>query len=64
MVAPFCKTTEEVKANIKRIEHNTDGGIKGSGTGAPTGISGGSGGNYNSGKAEGVPPTKKGQDWA
>ena len=59
MVAPFSKTAEETKANIKRIEHNEQGGY-----GKPTSIEGGSGGNYNSGTAEGVPPKTKGADWA
>jgi len=59
MVAPHVHTVEEAKKNINRVEHNTDGG-----NGAPTGISGGSGSNYNTGKTEGVPPRKKGEDWA
>lgn len=59
MVAPFTKTVEETKANIKRIEHNGRGG-----TDKPTGIAGGSGGNYNTGKTEGIPPKTKGEDWA
>jgi hypothetical protein len=59
MVAPSVKTVEEAKANIKRVEHNSKGT-----TGPPSGIAGGSGGNYNSGKTEGVPPKTKGEDWA
>ena len=59
MVAPFVKTVEEAKANIKRVEHNSQGT-----SGPPSGIAGGSGSNYNSGKTEGVPPKTKGEDWA
>jgi len=59
MVAPFTKTVEETKANIKKIEKNTQGSY-----GPPTAIDGGSGGNYNTGTTESVPPKKKGDDWA
>lgn len=40
MTAPFACTVDEVKANIKRIEHNSD-----SGNGKPREGSGGSSGN-------------------
>jgi hypothetical protein len=59
MVAPFTKTVEETKANIKKIEHNSMGTY-----GPPTAIEGGSGANTNTGTTEGVPPKKKGDDWA
>jgi hypothetical protein len=55
---PHIHTVEEAKANIKRIEHNSEGG-----NGPPSGIEGGSGGNYNTGTTEGVPPKTKGGDW-
>jgi len=55
---PHVHTVEETKANIKRIEHNTEGSY-----GPPTGAEGGSGGNFNTGTTEGVPPKKKGDDW-
>jgi len=38
MTAPHFHTTEEAKAAIKKIQHNSD-------KGTPTGISGGSAGN-------------------
>lgn len=56
---PHVHTVEEVKANIKKIEHNTEGGY-----GPPTGIEGGSGKNFNTGTTEGVPHKEKGGDWA
>ena len=58
MTAPHCHTTEEAKANIKRIEHNSGRG----GEGAPTGIMGGSGANQTT-LTSGVTETSKGHDW-
>lgn len=58
MVAPHTHTCEETKSNIKRVEHNDMASY-----GKPTSIEGGSGGNINSGTAEGVPPKTKGADW-
>jgi hypothetical protein len=58
MVAPHTKTVEETKGNIKKIEHNAMGSY-----GAPSGAEGGSGGNFNTGTTEGVPPHTKGGDW-
>ena len=59
MTAPHVHTVEEAKKAINKIEHNSDGGY-----GKPTGIEGGSGGNFTSGSSEGVPPHTKGADWA
>ena len=56
---PHVHTVEEVKAHIKRIEHNEEGSY-----GKPTAIEGGSGGNFTTGTSEGVPSRTKGGDWA
>lgn len=56
---PHIHSVEEAKANIKKIEHNTEGSY-----GPPTAIEGGSSKNYNTGTTEGVPSKEKGGDWA
>ena len=59
MVAPHFHTTEEAKAAIKKVEHNSDHSY-----GPPSGgISGGSAANEET-KTKGVSSSKKGDDWA
>ena len=58
MTAPHFHTTEEAKAAIKKIDHNSGQGDEG----APKGIMGGSVGNETT-KTKNVTPTKKEEDW-
>lgn len=56
--SPHVHTVDEAKANIKKIEHNSDGAF-----GPPTGSGGGSVGVRNSGDVDRVTSNKKGDDW-
>lgn len=65
MTAPHCHTTEEAKANINSIEHNSSGagpGPAGKHAGPPQEISGGSASN-NFTSTPGVTSSEKGSDW-
>lgn len=57
MTVPHFHTTAEVKAAIKKIEHNNQGG-----EGAPTGIAGSPGYNGTT-ETPGVTSRSKGDDW-
>jgi hypothetical protein len=67
MVAPHEHTVDEVKSNIRKIEHNEAGqgpGPSGKHGGPPSGIEGGSAGNVGAaGSQTGVTQHEKGQDW-
>ena len=58
MTAPHFHTTEEAKAAIKNIDHNSGQGDEG----RPKGIMGGSVKNETT-KTKNVTPTEKGEDW-
>lgn len=56
--SPHVHSVDEVKANIKKVEHNSDGAF-----GPPSGSGGGSGSVQNVGNQPQVTSTKKGDDW-
>lgn len=65
MTAPHCHTTEEAKANIGNIEHNSTGagpGPSGKRAGPPQEISGGAAKN-NFTDTPGVTSSEKGAEW-